>query len=122
MVLASFSDYFSFELMWSRIPKLLEKIPITLELAGLAFLVSLILGLLIAVVRFNPRSLNTSSAAFLSSGSIRIEILFTDILHLASFKICIAMYRQCNAGFGTFGCNLWQIENQGLKMRLLSKN
>ena len=33
----SFSDYFSFKLMWSRIPYLIKKIPITLELAGLAF-------------------------------------------------------------------------------------
>lgn len=63
----SFSDYFSFELMWKRIPKLVEKIPITLELAGLAFLISLILGLLIAVVRFKQiKGLNQLAKVFLS--------------------------------------------------------
>lgn len=67
MFLASFSDYFSFALMWSRIPKLLEKLPITLELAGLAFLVSLILGLLIAVVRFKQiKGLSQVAKVFLS--------------------------------------------------------
>ena len=63
----SFSDYFSFELMWTRIPKLVEKIPITLELAGLAFLISIILGLLIAVVRFKQiKGLNQLAKVFLS--------------------------------------------------------
>ena len=63
----SFSDYFSFELMWKRIPKLVEKIPITLELAGLAFLISLILGLFIAVVRFKQiKGLNQLAKVFLS--------------------------------------------------------
>ncbi len=63
----SFSDYFSFELMWTRIPKLVEKIPITLELAGLAFLISIILGLLIAVVRFKEiKVLNQIAKVFLS--------------------------------------------------------
>ena len=67
MFLASFSDYFSFALMWSRIPKLLSKIPITLELAGLAFLVSLVLGLLIAVVRFKEiKGLTQIAKVFLS--------------------------------------------------------
>lgn len=47
-----FSDYFSVKLMWSRIPYLVKKIPITLELAGLAFLVSIVIGLLIAVIRY----------------------------------------------------------------------
>ena len=41
MIVLSFSDYFSFEIVWERIPELIKKIPITLELAGLAFLVSL---------------------------------------------------------------------------------
>ncbi|MCR4727664.1 MAG: amino acid ABC transporter permease [Lachnospiraceae bacterium] len=47
-----FSDYFSFKLVWDRFPELIKKIPITLELAGLAFLVSVVVGLLIAVARY----------------------------------------------------------------------
>ncbi len=67
MFLASFSDYFSFELMWERIPKLLEKIPITLELAALAFIISLILGLLIAVIRYKKiKVLDQIAKIFLS--------------------------------------------------------
>ncbi|MBO4477850.1 MAG: amino acid ABC transporter permease [Lachnospiraceae bacterium] len=63
----SFSDYFSFELMWSRIPHLIKKIPITLELAGLAFLVSLFVGLLIAVIRYKKvKILSPIATGFLS--------------------------------------------------------
>lgn len=67
MFLASFSDYFDFGIMWKRVPKLIEKIPITLELAGVAFLISLILGLLIAVVRFKKiKGLDQLAKVFLS--------------------------------------------------------
>lgn len=63
----SFSDYFSFSLMWERMPALLKKIPITLELAGLAFLLSLVLGLIIAVARYKKiKVLSQLSTAFLS--------------------------------------------------------
>ena len=63
----SFSDYFSFALMWERMPALLKKIPITLELAGLAFLLSLVLGLIIAVARYKKiKVLSQLSTAFLS--------------------------------------------------------
>ena len=63
----SFSDYFSFKLMWSRIPKLVEKIPITLELAGLAFVLAVIVGLVIAVIRYKKiKILNPIATVFLS--------------------------------------------------------
>ena len=63
----SFSDYFSFELMWSRIPKLLDKIPITLELAGLSFVISIVLGLLIAIIRYKKiKGLTQLAKLFLS--------------------------------------------------------
>ncbi len=62
-----FSDYFSFKLMWSRFPDLIKKIPITLELAGLAFIVSLIVGLLIAVARYKRvKVLSQIATGFLS--------------------------------------------------------
>ena len=62
-----FSDYFSVKLMWSRIPYLVKKIPITLELAGLAFLVSIVIGLLIAVIRYKKvKILSPIATAFLS--------------------------------------------------------
>lgn len=63
----SFSDYFSFKLMWSRIPYLIKKIPITLELAGLAFLVSILVGLLIAIIRYKKvKVLSPIATGFLS--------------------------------------------------------
>lgn len=66
-MILSFSDYFSFKLMWDRIPKLLEKLPITLELAFLALIISLVLGLLIAIVRYKKiKVLNQIATAFLS--------------------------------------------------------
>ncbi|MBP5151924.1 MAG: amino acid ABC transporter permease [Lachnospiraceae bacterium] len=62
-----FSDYFSFKLVWSRFPELIKKIPITLELAGLAFLVSIIVGLLLAVARYKKvRVLSKIATGFLS--------------------------------------------------------
>lgn len=62
-----FSDYFSIKLMWSRFPDLIKKIPITLELAGLAFIVSLIVGLLIAVARYKRvKVLSQIATGFLS--------------------------------------------------------
>lgn len=63
----TFSDYFSFKLMWSRFPDLIKKIPITLELALFSFLVSLVVGLLIAVARYKKiKGLNQVATAFLS--------------------------------------------------------
>ena len=62
-----FSDYFSVKLMWTRVPHLVKKIPITLELAGLAFLVSIIIGLLIAIIRYKKvKILSPIASAFLS--------------------------------------------------------
>lgn len=63
----TFSDYFSLKLMWSRFPDLIKKIPITLELAGLAFIVSLIVGLLLAVARYKKiKVLSSIATGFLS--------------------------------------------------------
>lgn len=63
----SFSDYFSLELMWSRFPDLIKKIPITLELAFFSFLVSIVIGLLIAVARYKKiKVLSQIATAFLS--------------------------------------------------------
>lgn len=62
-----FSDYFSIELMWSRFPDLIKKIPITLELAFASFLVSIAVGLLIAVARYKKiKVLSQIATAFLS--------------------------------------------------------
>ncbi|MCH4168592.1 MAG: amino acid ABC transporter permease [Streptococcaceae bacterium] len=48
---ATFSDYFNFELVFERIPKLLKYLPITLELSIVSMIISLILGFVIAVIR-----------------------------------------------------------------------
>ncbi len=62
-----FSDYFSFKLVIQRMPDLIKKIPITLELAGLAFLVSLFVGLLLAVARYKKiKVLSHIATGFLS--------------------------------------------------------
>ena len=47
----SFSDYFSFDKLWQRLPILLEYLPITLLLTVVAFVLSTLLGLLIAIIR-----------------------------------------------------------------------
>ena len=69
MILAdvSFSDYFSFDKLWNRIPKLLEYLPITLLLTVVAFVISTLLGLLIAVIRVKKvKGLNVITKVFLS--------------------------------------------------------
>ena len=63
----SFSDYFSFDKLWQRIPVLLEYLPITLLLTLVAFILSTLLGLLIAIIRVKRiRVLNTITKVFLS--------------------------------------------------------
>jgi polar amino acid transport system permease protein len=63
----NFSDFFSFELVWKRIPELIKKIPITLELALFSFLVSIVVGLLIGVARYKKiKVLGKIATAFLS--------------------------------------------------------
>ena len=64
---AKFSDYFSIELVGERIPELVKKIPITLELAFFSFLVSIVIGLLIAVARYKKiKVLSQNATVFLS--------------------------------------------------------
>lgn len=63
----NFSDYFSLKLMWSRLPDLIKKIPITLELALFSFLVSIVIGLLIAIARYKKiKVLSQIATTFLS--------------------------------------------------------
>ncbi len=63
----NFSDFFNFELVWKRIPELIKKIPITLELALFSFLVSIVVGLLIGVARYKKiKVLGKIATAFLS--------------------------------------------------------
>ena len=63
----SFSDYFSFDKLWQRIPILLEYLPITLLLTFVAFIISTLLGLLIAVIRVKKiKGLNVITKIFLS--------------------------------------------------------
>ena len=42
---------FDLKLVFTSIPELLEKLPITLELAGLAMVLGLLLGLLMAIIK-----------------------------------------------------------------------
>jgi polar amino acid transport system permease protein len=45
------SSIFDWGRVWGQMPELLNKLPITLELALVAMLISLVLGLLLAIVR-----------------------------------------------------------------------
>ena len=45
------SSIFDWDRVWGQMPELLSKLPITLELALVAMLISLVLGLLLAIVR-----------------------------------------------------------------------
>ena len=63
----SFSDYFSFDKLWHRLPILLEYLPITLLLTFVAFIISTLLGLLIAIIRVKKvKGLNVITKIFLS--------------------------------------------------------
>ncbi|MGX7196537.1 amino acid ABC transporter permease [Enterococcus olivae] len=64
---ARFSDYFNFELVFERIPKLIRYLPITLELTVASMLIALFLGLLIAIVRVKQiKILNQIAYVYLS--------------------------------------------------------
>lgn len=58
---------FDFKLVFTQIPDLLEYLPVTLELAGISMVFSLILGLLIAVIRIKKIAVLTPlSSAYIS--------------------------------------------------------
>ena len=46
---------FDWNRVWGQMPELLAKIPITLELAFVAMVISLVLGLLLAVIRIKKK-------------------------------------------------------------------
>ncbi len=50
---------FDLKLVFTSIPELLEKLPITLELAGLAMVLGLLLGLLMAIINQKNKSVDT---------------------------------------------------------------
>ena len=58
---------FDFKLVFTQIPELLNYLPVTLELAGISMVFSLILGLLIAVIRMKKVAVLTPiSSAYIS--------------------------------------------------------
>ena len=58
---------FDWNRVWDQMPELMDKIPITLQLALVAMIISLILGLLLAIVRIKKIPvLNQFAKVFLS--------------------------------------------------------
>ena len=58
---------FDFKLVFTQIPKLLEYLPVTLELALIAMVVGLVLGLILALIKINNvRILNKLAALYIS--------------------------------------------------------
>lgn len=91
------SVYFDIHKVFSQIPELSKKIPITLELALVAMLISLVIGLLIAVIRVKKIPVLTQIAKFYVS-IIRGTPMIVQ-LYIAYFGIPILL-RSMNNNFG----------------------
>lgn len=100
----SFSDYFSFEKLWQRLPTLLGYLPITLLLTVVAFILSTLLGLLIAIIRVKKiRVLNVITKIFLSI--IRGTPLIIQ-LYVMRYGMA-AILRACNGGVNVRVDGIW---------------
>ena len=91
------SVYFDIHKVFSQIPELSKKIPITLELALVAMLISLVIGLLVAVIRVKRIPVLTQIAKFYVS-IIRGTPMIVQ-LYIAYFGIPILL-RSMNNNFG----------------------
>lgn len=92
-----FSVYFDIHKVFNQIPELSKKIPITLELALVAMLISLVIGLLVAVIRVKKIPVLTQIAKFYVS-IIRGTPMIVQ-LYIAYFGIPILL-RSMNNNFG----------------------
>lgn len=91
------SVYFDFDRVFGQIPELLDKLPITLELAFVALAISLIIGLIVAVIRVNKIPVLNQIAKFYLS-IIRGTPMIVQ-LYIAYFGIPI-MLRAMNNNWG----------------------
>lgn len=89
---------FDFELVFTSIPELLEKLPITLGLAFLAMLLGLLLGLLMAVIKIKRIKVLTQVVNFIISLVRGTPVIVQ--LYIAFFGIPM-MFKYINQKFGT---------------------
>ncbi|MBO5523682.1 MAG: amino acid ABC transporter permease [Roseburia sp.] len=89
---------FDFELVFTSIPELLQKLPITLELALLAMVLGLLLGLLMAVIKQKKIRVLTQIVNFLISLIRGTPVIVQ--LYIAFFGIPM-FFKYLNQQFGT---------------------
>lgn len=89
---------FDFKLVFTSIPELLEKLPITLELAGLAMVFGLLLGLLMAVIKIKKIKVLTQITNFVISAIRGTPVIVQ--LYIAFFGIPM-FFKYLNQRFGT---------------------
>lgn len=89
---------FDFELVFTQIPELLKKLPITLELALLAMLLGLVLGLLMAVIKIKKVPVLCQITNFLISLVRGTPVIVQ--LYIAFFGLPM-IFKYFNQQFGT---------------------
>ncbi|MBD5452582.1 MAG: amino acid ABC transporter permease [Lachnospiraceae bacterium] len=89
---------FDLKLVFASIPELLEKLPITLELAGLAMVLGLVLGLLMAVIKIKKIRILTQVINFIISAIRGTPVIVQ--LYIAFFGIPM-FFKYLNQNFGT---------------------
>ncbi len=89
---------FDFELVFTQIPELLKKLPITLELALLAMLLGLVLGLLMAVIKIKRIPVLYQITNFLISLVRGTPVIVQ--LYIAFFGLPM-IFKYLNQQFGT---------------------
>lgn len=89
---------FDLKLVFTSIPELLEKLPITLELAGLAMVLGLLLGLLMAIIKIKKIKGLTQIINFIISAIRGTPVIVQ--LYIAFFGIPM-FFKYLNQRFGT---------------------
>lgn len=89
---------FDWKLVFTSIPELLEKLPVTLELAGFAMALGLLLGLVMAVIKLKKIRVLTSVTNFIISVIRGTPVIVQ--LYIAFFGIPM-FFKYWNARFGT---------------------
>lgn len=89
---------FDLKMVFTSIPELLEKLPITLELAGLAMVLGLLLGLLMALIKIKKVKVLTQVVNFMISAIRGTPVILQ--LYIAFFGIPM-FFKYLNQRFGT---------------------
>ena len=88
---------FDLKLVFASVPELLGKLPITLELAGLAMVLGLLLGLLMAVIKIKKIRILTQVINFIISAIRGTPVIVQ--LYIAFFGIPM-FFKYLNQNFG----------------------